>query len=64
MNQSLIAENSPHGHAVATTGRLMTAIMLAMLPALGAHIWYYGFGIVVTMGLTFLSCSLTEMLML
>ena len=22
MNQSLIAENSPHGHAVATTGRL------------------------------------------
>lgn len=64
MNQSLIAENSPHGHAVATTDRLMTAIMLAMLPALGAHIWYYGFGIVVTMGLTFLSCSLTEILML
>lgn len=64
MNQGLISENSPHEHTLVTTGKLMTYIMLALVPALLAHVWYYGFGIVVTMLVALFSCSLTEMLML
>lgn len=48
MTDKLILESAPHDLSVATTGRIMRILILTLIPALCASVWFYGWGIVVT----------------
>ena len=59
---NLLVTSSPHIHSGARTSRLMGDVLLALLPALFAGVWFFGLRALVLTGVTVLSCLLSEWL--
>ena len=64
MSSNLIQESAPHDLSISTTGKVMRTLILTLIPALAASVYFYGFGIIITMLITTVSCVLSEMICL
>lgn len=42
---------SPHIHADISVGKLMTRVLIALVPAIIAYVWYFGWGLVINIGI-------------
>ena len=62
MNKLLYISNSPHIHAKDTTRSLMIDVIIALLPALVASVYFFGTGAIIVTLVSILSCVLTEYL--
>jgi Na+-translocating ferredoxin:NAD+ oxidoreductase subunit D len=60
MNPLLTLSNSPHIHAKDTTRSLMGDVIIALLPALAASVYYFGNGAAIVTLVSVLSCVLFE----
>lgn len=56
--------SSPHIHSGGHVGTLMRQVLLALLPAIGAYIWYFGWGVLINIVLATLVAVSCEALML
>lgn len=56
----LLVTSSPHIHSGTHTSRLMGAVLVALLPALLAGVWFFGLRSLALVGVTVLSCLLSE----
>lgn len=56
----LLVTSSPHIHSGTHTSRLMGAVLAALLPALVAGVWFFGLRSLALVGVTVLSCLLSE----
>lgn len=56
----LLVTSSPHIHSGTHTSRLMGAVLAALLPALLAGVWFFGLRSLALVGVTVLSCLLSE----
>lgn len=50
----------PQWHSPATVGGMMRLVLYALVPALLAHVWFYGAGIVLNLGIALLAALATE----
>jgi len=62
MNNILNVSPSPHQQSPETTRKLMYGVVIALLPALAASIYYFGFGAIIVTLTSVLSCVATEYL--
>lgn len=60
MSDTLLQESAPHDLSVSTTGKVMRILMLSLIPALVAHVYFYGYGIIITMIIALISCVTAE----
>lgn len=60
MSNLLSVSPSPHIHAQEDTKKLMSGVIIALIPALLASVWYFGWGAVIVTALSVLSCMLFE----
>lgn len=60
MGTNLSLENAPHDLGVSATGRIMRTVCLTLIPAFIAHLYFYGWGILVTLLLCIASCLTVE----
>lgn len=58
----LLVTSSPHIHSGERTSRLMGAVLVALLPALLAGVWFFGLRALVLTVVTVLACLLSEWL--
>lgn len=56
----LLVTSSPHIHSGARTSRLMGDVLVALLPALLAGIWFFGLRSLALVAVTVLSCLVSE----
>ena len=54
----------PQWHSPATVGATMRTVLYALVPALLAHVWFYGAGIILNTGIALLAGLATEALCL
>lgn len=64
MNNQLTLESAPHDLSILSTGKVMRILMLSLIPALIANVYYFGFGIAVNLLLCTFTCTLTEAIIL
>lgn len=62
MSKLLTISNGPHIHAKDTTRSLMTDVIIAMMPALAASVYFFGTGAITVTLVSVLSCVLFEFL--
>lgn len=62
MSNKLFVSPSPHIFARDTTGKLMTGVIIALIPSLVASIYYFGWGAIIVTLTAVLSCLLFEYL--
>jgi len=62
MNRLLKVSNSPHIHAKDSTKKLMYNVIIALIPALIAAIYYFGWGAIIVTLISVLSCVIFEYL--
>ena len=62
MSNLLSVSLSPHTHGKETTRKLMTGVIVALLPALFTSIFYFGYGAVIVTATSVISCVLFEYL--
>ena len=62
MNNLLNVSPSPHQHSSETTRKLMYGVVIALLPALAASVYYFGTGAVIVTLTSVLSCVALEFL--
>ena len=62
MDQKLVISPSPHVHGGDSIEKNMYGVVLALLPALAASIWYFGLGAIVVTLTAVVSCVLFEWL--
>jgi Na+-translocating ferredoxin:NAD+ oxidoreductase subunit D len=62
MSNLFTISNAPHIHAKDSTRSLMTDVIIAMMPALAASVYYFGTGAVIVTLVSVLSCVLFEFL--
>lgn len=58
----LIVSPSPHVHGAYSTQRLMTDVLVAMIPAFAVSVWVFGVSALITMAIAVASCVGFEML--
>jgi len=63
MNNILNVSPSPHQQSPETTRKLMYGVVIALLPALAASIYYFGMGAIIVTLTSMLSCVAVEYLM-
>jgi len=63
MNNILNVSPSPHQQSPETTRKLMYGVVIALLPALAASIYYFGMGAIIVTLTSVLSCVVVEYLM-
>ncbi len=63
MNNLLNVSPSPHQHSSETTRKLMYGVVIALLPALAASVYYFGTGAIIVTLTSVLSCVAVEYLM-
>ena len=61
MNKLLVSP-SPHVHAAVSTKSLMRDVVIALLPAVIVSVVFYGFGEIVVLATSVISCVLIEYL--
>jgi electron transport complex protein RnfD len=62
MSNLLNVAPSPHIHSETSTGKLMTGVVIALVPALVASVYYFGWGAVIVTTTSISSCLLFEFL--
>jgi Na+-translocating ferredoxin:NAD+ oxidoreductase subunit D len=62
MSNILIVSPSPHSHGIETTKKLMFGVVIALLPALFASIFYFGYGAIIVTVTSVISCLTFEFL--
>ena len=62
MSNLLNVSLSPHTHGKETTRKLMTGVVIALLPALFTSIFYFGYGAIIVTTTSVVSCLLFEYL--
>jgi electron transport complex protein RnfD len=62
MSNLLNVSPSPHAHGKETTQKLMFGVIIALLPALFASIFYFGWGAIIVTAVSVISCVLFEYL--
>jgi electron transport complex protein RnfD len=62
MSNLLTVSPSPHAHGKETTRKLMTGVIVALLPALFTSIFYFGYGAVIVTATSVISCVVFEYL--
>lgn len=62
MSNLLNVSLSPHAHGQETTRKLMTGVIIALLPALFTSIFYFGYGAIIVTVTSVLSCLVFEYL--
>lgn len=62
MNKLLNISHSPHIYGKETTKKLMYGVVIALMPALFASIFYFGIGALIVTATSVVSCVLTEYL--
>jgi electron transport complex protein RnfD len=62
MSNLLNVSPSPHTHGPETTRKLMFGVVIALLPALFASIYYFGIGAIIVTATSIISCLLFEYL--
>ncbi len=62
MNNILNVSPSPHEQSPETTRKLMSGVVIALLPALAASIYYFGVGAIIVTLTSVLSCVAVEYL--
>lgn len=62
MSNILSVSPSPHTHGIETTRKLMTGVIVALLPALFTSVFYFGYGAVIVTATAVISCVLFEWL--
>ena len=60
MNNILNVSPSPHQQSPETTRKLMYGVVIALLPALAASIYYFGMGAIIVTLTSVLSCVAVE----
>jgi Na+-translocating ferredoxin:NAD+ oxidoreductase subunit D len=62
MSNLLNVSPSPHAHGKETTRKLMTGVIIALIPALLASVFYFGYGAIIVTVTSVVSCLLFEYL--
>src|SRR5664280_1112960 len=62
MSKILSISPSPHTHSELTTRKLMSGVVIALIPALIASIFYFGIGAIIVTATSIISCMLFEYL--
>lgn len=62
MSKLFNISNSPHIHTRETTGSIMTDVIIAMMPALAASVYYFGTGAIIVTMVSVISCVAFEYL--
>lgn len=62
MSKLLNVSLSPHSHTGETTRRLMLGVVIALLPALAASVFYFGYGAIIVTTTAVVSCVVFEFL--
>ena len=60
MSNLLNVSPSPHAHGQETTRKLMTGVIIALLPALFTSVFYFGYGAIIVTLISVISCVLFE----
>jgi Na+-translocating ferredoxin:NAD+ oxidoreductase subunit D len=62
MSKLFSVSPSPHTHSEVTTRKLMSGVVIALLPALIASIFYFGIGAIIVTSVSVISCLVFEYL--
>ena len=62
MSNLLNVSPSPHTHGKETTRKLMSGVVVALIPALFTSIFYFGYGAVIVTATSVISCIFFEYL--
>lgn len=62
MSNLLNVSASPHAHGSETTRKLMTGVIIALMPALFTSVFYFGYGAIIVTLTAVISCLLFEFL--
>jgi electron transport complex protein RnfD len=62
MSNLLNVSPSPHAHGNETTRKLMTGVIIALIPAFLSSVFYFGYGAIIVTATSVLSCILFEYL--
>ncbi|MFW5890056.1 MAG: RnfABCDGE type electron transport complex subunit D, partial [Marinilabiliaceae bacterium] len=62
MDQKLVISPSPHIHGGDSVSKNMYGVVIALLPALAASIWFFGLGAIIVTLTAVISCVLFEWL--
>jgi len=62
MSKLLNVSLSPHSHTTETTRKLMLGVVIALLPALAASVFYFGYGAIIVTLTSVIACVATEYL--
>jgi electron transport complex protein RnfD len=62
MSNLLNVSPSPHAHGNETTRKLMTGVIIALMPAFLSSVFYFGYGAIIVTATSVLSCILFEYL--
>lgn len=63
-NISLSSRTSPHSHAKSSVVNMMLTVLLALIPAIGIYIIYFGFGVLLQISLSILFALIFEVISL
>lgn len=59
---ALIISPSPHIHASQSTVSIMRDVLIALVPAMGVAVWFYGLHALMLLAVSVVTCDLTEFL--
>ncbi|MEA1896665.1 MAG: RnfABCDGE type electron transport complex subunit D [Bacteroidota bacterium] len=62
MNKLITVSPSPHMHSGQSTSKLMTHVLIALVPAFGASVWLFGWGALIVTSVAISSCLIFEFL--
>ena len=62
MNKMIKVSPSPHEYSSQTTGKLMFGVVIALLPALLATVWFFGWAAIMVTAISVASCVIFEYL--
>ena len=62
MSNILNVSLSPHAHSRETTRKLMTGVIIALMPAFLTSVFYFGYGAIIVTVVSVFSCLLFEYL--
>lgn len=62
MNKLITVSSSPHIHSGQSTSKLMTNVLIALVPAFAASVWLFGWGALIVTSVAVSSCLIFEFL--
>ncbi len=62
MNKLITVSLSPHIHSGQSTSKLMTNVLIALIPAFAVSVWMFGWGVLVVTGVAVISSLIFEFL--